>query len=89
MRRSVARNRGNHNGWLDDLRAGYDPDDDDLVRERLDHARRRSGGDNQLPELHPALPARNDEILCRSCRLYVRREFFGDAVLLICRDCRR
>lgn len=72
---------------MDDLRAGFDRDDDDLVRDALDRLSRRGGTEHTEIEAPP--PRRDDEIVCRSCRLVVRGRKLGDAALLVCDDCHR
>jgi hypothetical protein len=71
---------------VDDLRSGYDRDDDDLVRDVHEHLRRP--GRTEPPGLVPPVPQRDDEVVCRSCRLVVRRREPSGVALLICDDCR-
>ncbi|MPZ89251.1 MAG: hypothetical protein GEU81_14525 [Nitriliruptorales bacterium] len=73
--------------WVDDLQSWYDPDDDELVRLAHDRAKRR-GGDDEPPRFLPPQPLREDEVICRSCRLAVRRRIPDGVPLLVCDDCR-
>jgi len=71
---------------IDDLRSGHDPDDDDLVRDL--HERRRRAALGEAPEPQPPAPVRDDETVCRSCNLVVRRRDPQGVPLLVCDDCR-
>jgi hypothetical protein len=57
---------------------------------RLKHERaKRRGGDSEPPRFLPPEPLRSDEVICRSCRLAVRRCGIPEGVpLLVCDDCR-
>jgi hypothetical protein len=73
---------------LDDLRAGFDRDDDDLVRDAMDRLTRRRDTPDDA-DVVPPRPRGSDEVVCHSCRLVVRRRDMGDAALLVCDDCYR
>ena len=70
----------------DDLRSTYDRDDDELVRDACEAAPELRGAAS--PPIEPPAPLRDDEVICRSCRLAVRRRDPVGVVLLICDDCR-
>lgn len=72
---------------MDDLRAAFDRDDDDAIREALDRLTRREGESG--PSIEPPRPLGQDEVVCRSCRLMVRRTDLAGAALLVCSDCYR
>lgn len=72
---------------VDDLRAAFDRDDDDGVRDAL--ARLTGRADEPGPPLEPPRPLGPGETVCRSCRLVVRRADIGEAALLVCEDCYR
>lgn len=71
---------------LDDLRSTYDPDDDDVVRDAAAVPPPR--GDGEATRLAPPVPVRDGEVVCRSCRLVVRRALPAGVDLLVCDDCR-
>ncbi|MDP8969432.1 MAG: hypothetical protein M3N52_02815 [Actinomycetota bacterium] len=89
MRRRIllvmVRRRVQERPGADDLRAGHDANDEQVVR-ALQVARRPA---TQPLEPSPPVPLRADEVVCRSCRLAVRRPDLGDVVLLVCDDCYR
>lgn len=70
-----------------DLRAAFDRDDDDAIRDALDRLTRREGEPG--PPVEPPRPLRRDEVVCRSCRLVVRRTELAGVALLVCSDCHR
>jgi hypothetical protein len=70
---------------VDDLRGGFDPEDESA---RGDLPRR---GDASAGPRSQALRPGPDELVCRSCRMLVRRpDLRGTGVaLLVCGDCAR
>lgn len=72
---------------VDDLRAAFDRNDDDAVRDALDRLTVRH--DEPAPPLEVPRPLGLGEAVCRSCRLVVRRANLGGAALLVCDDCYR
>lgn len=77
--------RSVHRPEVDDLRSDFDRDDDEV---RRDPPPTRSPEEG-IERVTPVVPVRNDEVVCRSCHLVVRRGDLGDAVLLVCPDCHR
>lgn len=73
---------------VDDLRSGYDPDDDDRVR--VAHERRRRwSGQAEPPALEAPRPLSTDEVVCRRCHLVVKAPRHPAGLpLLACDDCR-
>lgn len=75
----------------DDLRSAFDPDDDDLVRDVHERARRRRPPDPSMADPRAPTPPRprgDDEVVCRRCRLVVPRRAPDGVVQLLCDDCR-
>lgn len=70
---------------VDDLRAAFDRNDDDAVRDALERVTQRD--DEPAPPVEPPRPLGRGEAVCRSCRLVVRRVDLGAAALLVCDDC--
>lgn len=68
----------------DGVRAATEPNDDDA---RGLHGWAR-GGDVEPPGILPLAPLRPDEVVCRSCRLAVKRRDPEGVALLVCDDCR-
>lgn len=79
------RRRLGHRPQVDDLRSDFDRDDDEVVRDALPARSPEEGVDR----VAPVVPLRDDEVVCRTCRLVVRRGDLGDAILLVCPDCYR
>lgn len=71
----------------DDLRSVFDLDDDDLVRDVHEQARRRRG-DTEPPAPLAPRPLGSDEVVCRRCRLVAPRRTPDGVVQLLCDDCR-
>jgi hypothetical protein len=52
-----------------------------------DRAKQRAGS-AEAPGILPLAPLRDDEVICRSCHLAVRRRDPDGVPLLVCDDCR-
>lgn len=72
---------------VEDLHAAFDRDDADAIRDALDRLTRRDG--EPAPPVEPPRPPGRHEVVCRSCRLVVRRADLAGAALLVCTDCYR
>lgn len=77
--------RSGHQPRVDDLRSDFDRDDDEAVRDAFP----TRSADEGVDRVGPVVPLREDEVVCRTCRLVVRRGDLGDAILLVCPDCYR
>lgn len=73
---------------VDDLRYGLDRDDDELVRDALDRLVDRREQE-EPPTLVEPRPLNHGEVVCRTCRLVVRRADLAGTTLLVCNDCYR
>lgn len=71
----------------DDVSAADETNDDDVGRE-VDRVTRRAEARTGDPLAPPFNPLRADEVVCRRCRLVVRRRLPDGVPLLVCDDCR-